>query len=121
MNSDLGGMEACPACSKDFRKHRYALLSSFVEDQRSKSFLEDMEKRKWRTLLSFKEWKGDSDVLRLYAIKCPSGAIPTVLVRSPFEPFEDDYVLSIEVLGLIESQTLWDVASKRNWKPLPSL
>jgi hypothetical protein len=125
MNSQLAGMEACPGCSKNFKGHRFALLSSLIEDklnpEHSERFFEDIEKRSWKNLLSTKEWEPTADVLKLYAIKCPYGGMPTVLVRSPFELFYDDYILSIEVLNSIDSQALMDLASDLNWKPLPSL
>ena len=123
MNSQLGGMKECPGCSKDLKGHRYACLSSVIEgtSEHTGEFFENIENRRWKKLLNTKEWDGGADILFLYAIKCPNGGIPTVLVRSPFELSYDDHVLAIEVLNLMESQTLIDIGTKLNWKPLPSL
>jgi hypothetical protein len=123
MSSDLPQLQTCPICGKELRGHRYALLASVVDNARDRSrvdkFLNDIKTRTWSEVLRLEEWQGDSDVILLYAIKCSSSILALILVRSPFELYDDDHVVWIETLTTEESSTLNAATERRNWKPLP--
>ena len=121
--SDLPVLQICPVCGNHLRGHRYALLASIVENPRDlcrlHQFMSDIKSRSWSEVLRFNEWQGDSDVIQLFAIRCPSSLLALTLVRSPFELYDDDHVIWIETLTGDESSALEAVARGRNWKPLP--
>lgn len=110
MSSDLPRLQTCPICGKELRGHRYARLASIVDNARDRSrvdkFLNDIKTRTWSEVLRLQEWQGDSDVILLYAIKCPTSILASILVRSPFELYDDDHVVWIESLTPAESSTL---------------
>jgi hypothetical protein len=123
MSSDLPGLKNCPVCQKDLRGHRFVLLASIVDNlkdsSRLKTFLNDIKTRNWSEVLRYSEWRGDSDVVQLYAIKCTASLLGLVLIRSPFELYDDDHIVSTETLTANESSTLLAVTERKNWKPLP--
>jgi hypothetical protein len=123
MSSDLPRLQTCPVCGEELRGHRYALLASIVDDAKDRSrldkFLNDIKSRTWSEVLRFNEWQGDSDVIQLYAISCPTSLLALILIHSPFELYDDDHLVRIESLTTEESSTLKAATERRNWKPLP--
>jgi hypothetical protein len=119
---DLPGLQTCPVCSNELRGHRYALLASIIENPKNQprlhKFLNDIKSRSWSEVLRFSEWQGDSDVVQLYAIRCPTSLFALILIRSPFELYDDDHIIAIETLTADESSTLEAVIRGLNWKPL---
>jgi hypothetical protein len=122
MSSHLLGLPTCPVCGKELRGHRYALVASLVDNPkdrpRTDKFLNDIKSRSWSQVLPINEWQGDADVFELYAIRCPSSRLALVVVRSPFDLYDDDHIVAIESLRADESSTLAALTDRRNWKPL---
>ena len=123
MSIDLPGLKHCPVCQQDMDGHRYALLASIIDNRKEPSrldkFVTDIKTRKWSQVLRYNEWRGDSDVVQLYAIKCPASLLGLVLIRSPFELYDDDHIVWTETLTAAESSTLQALTERKNWKPLP--
>ncbi len=123
MSAELAGLNKCPVCAETLRRHRYARLASIIVNPKNHArldaFLNDVKKRNWAEVLRFDEWQGDADIIELYGIKCPSSLFALILIRSPFELFDDDHILETECLTRNESATLESVTTKKNWKPLP--
>lgn len=122
MSSDLPGLQTCPICDKELRGHKYTLLASIVDKPKNqfrlREFLNDIRSRKWSDVLRVNEWQGDSDVVQLYALKCPTSRLVLILVRSPVDLYDDDHIEGIESLTEEESATLNDVIKSWTWKPL---
>lgn len=123
MSSDLPRLQTCPICGKELHGHRYALLASIVDNAKDRcrvdKFLNHIKTRTWSEILRLEEWQGDSDVILLYAIRCPTSILALILVRSPFELYDDDHVVWIESLTTEASSTLKAATERLNWKPLP--
>ena len=120
---DLPGLQTCPVCGNELRGHSYAILASIIETPKTQprlhKFSNDIKNRCWSEVLRFSEWQGDSDVIQLYSIRCPTSLFALILIRSPFELYDDDHIIAIEALTADESSTLEAVIRGRNWKPLP--
>lgn len=123
MHVDLPGLRSRPVCDKELRGHRYALLASMIDNPeyqpRFAKFLSDIHSRAWSTVLQCNEFQGDSDAIELYAIRCPTSLLGLVLVRSPFELYDNDHVVAVESLTEAESSVLAPLTTQKNWKPLP--
>jgi len=57
---------------------------------------------RWDALYSFKEWKGDRDDVVVYAIRGPHDAGVGILVRNPYELYENDEVFVREIVAAAE-------------------
>ncbi|HEY0728590.1 MAG TPA: hypothetical protein VGD38_11005 [Pyrinomonadaceae bacterium] len=108
--SDLPGLRTCPVCEKEPRGHRYARLASIIDNpndqSRADKFLKDIASRRWSEVLPINEWQGGADMFELYALRCPTSRLALIVVRSPFELFDDDHIAAIETLTTDESSTL---------------
>ena len=122
MSSDLPGLKTCPVCDAELRGHKYAPLASIVDNAKDHSrlhkFLKDIKSRTWSEVLPLSEWQGDSDVVQLYALKCPAARLVLILVRSPVDLYDDDHIEWVEALTAEESSTLEAVIKQWTWKPL---
>jgi len=89
----------CPACASDFHGHYYALFAVAIARKKDvptlTEFVNHAEVHNWKALREFKKFDGSSNNLLAFMIRCFSGGA-LVLVRSPFELFENDEVLMID-------------------------
>jgi hypothetical protein len=86
-------MPACPVCNTKTDSHRYALIAAASLGEHAKSrvtqLISHVRSHGWDALRSLKEWKGNRDNAGVYAISGPHDAGVIILVRGPYELYEN--------------------------------
>ena len=118
----LSSIGPCPICKRELSGHSYSLLASEVVDRKSGqesliTFFESLKNRDWKRLLKAGNWEGLSDNVELYGIVC-GGAVVLVVIRSPFELYDDDEILLVETVAEEDSRLLLGLAKDKTWKTL---
>lgn len=65
--------------------------------------------------MTFKDFDPLLNALEAFAIKCASGAMVLLAVRSPFELFESNEVLDCEVLDSTSAKQLDSLIGSSKW------
>jgi hypothetical protein len=82
--------------------HQYAVIATRIIGEQEKPRVTELighrRVHRWGALHSFKEWKGDRDDVVVYAIRGPHNAGVVILVRSPYELYENDEVFVQEMV-----------------------
>ena len=122
MRNKILDLELCPGCGKPLSGHQFALIASIIDDQNHKfrleTFLNAIKNRSWDGVLSFHEWDGGSDVMQVYALLCPIGAVSLVLIRNPLEVLDSQKIVGIEPLDLNESRRILELINQVEWHPI---
>ena len=116
-------IDHCPNCGRELTGHLYSLLASDVIDrkegqQRLIEFFESLKSHDWRKLLTFQQWEGVSDNVELFGILCGPDSVVLVVIRRPFELYDNDEILAIEALGEVDSKSLLGLVKDKNWKTI---
>ena len=121
MSEKLRELFPCPGCSGDLSHHQSVLIASIIDDPTQKTrlrqFLRGIKSRNWSSdVLRFQEWEGGSDVVFLYALRCPDQHIILVLVRDPVELLDNKKIVGIEKLNVEDSRALFNLLGSQEWK-----
>jgi hypothetical protein len=112
-------LTSCSACKASLDSHHFAIIgTTVVGDQykpRVTHFLHHVKKHEWNDLSQYKDWQTDRDNLVAYFIACPNGGGVVVVVRSPFELYENDEVYLQEMLTPEELPAISKVVSPGEW------
>ena len=116
-------IDRCPHCGRGLTGHSYSLLASDVIDRNEGShrlieFFDSLKSHDWGKLLTFQRWEGLADNVVLYGIRCGSDSLVLVAVRSPFELYDNDEILTIEALGEDDTKDLLELAKDKDWKAI---
>jgi hypothetical protein len=115
-------MPACPVCNGKMDGHQFALIAKTIigeqEGPRVLELINNVRIHRWDALHSFKEWKGDRDDVVVYAIRGPHDAGVVILVRSPYELYENDEVFVREMVAAAELAVISGLVPVTDWQPL---
>jgi hypothetical protein len=115
-------MSACPVCNRKMESHLYALIATTIigeqEGPRVTELISHVRSHRWEAMNSFKEWKADRDDVVVYAIRGPHDAGVVILVRSPYELYENDEVFVQEMVTSEELAVISGLVPLTDWRPL---
>jgi hypothetical protein len=113
---------ACPVCNGKLESHQYAVIATTIigeqEKPRVTELISHVRMHHWDALSSFKEWKGDRDDVVVYAIRGPHDAGVVILVRSPYELYENDELFVQEMVTAEELAVISGLVPLTDWRPL---
>ena len=105
-------LKSCPVCQGAFSNHSYALFATaLLGEGRTPSlvaFLKALKEHRWSDAQSFQDWDSESDGLEAYAVRCSTGQIGLVTIRSPQEFYDSDQLVDIDVVTPDASRDLQD-------------
>jgi len=115
-------LRRCPICSGDFSGHSYALFATEVFGESNKNrielFFRVLEEHNWQEASTFRDWDPCRNDAEAYALKCITEEAALLISYSPFELYENDCLISVEVLsGSVGTELISFVPSDR-WKAL---
>jgi hypothetical protein len=115
-------LTVCPACHQSCDAHSYALFATTVavtdRGSRLREFLDTLKKNDWAKAMEFQEFEGSQDAAEAYAVRCVSGPVILLIIRSPFELFEPGEILSREVLEPSSGKALVRLIQPDAWANL---
>jgi hypothetical protein len=115
-------MPACPGCHRKMDGHQFALIATTIigeqEKPRVTELIGHVRMHRWDALHSFKEWKGDRDDVVVYAIRGPHDAGVVILVRSPYELYENDKICVQEMVTAEELAVISELVPLTDWQPV---
>jgi hypothetical protein len=115
-------LQRCPICGNDFLNHSYALFATTVFAEGNKHRIEllftALEQHDWLQAVQFQDWDVLSNNVEAYALKCSTGQVALVIIHSPYEVFERDSLIKLEVLNGELGNALISFVGVDRWKPL---
>lgn len=109
----------CPLCSDTLDGHQtYALATALASDKESvKRATHLLSTRDWSSLSAINEWRADSDVKTMMALRCPTGRLAIIAISFTAEMWSDDYVEGTEELCGQDRKSLEEFTLDR-WETL---
>ena len=118
-------LKSCPACARTLDNHSYASVATTVaapeNQERLHVFCGLLKAHDWPALMQFDDFDPMLNALEIFAVKCVSGAIVLLAVRSPFELFESNDTLDCEVLDSTTGNSLSSLVESDRWRPLSAV
>ena len=115
-------LQRCPICGKGFPNHYYARFATtaFAEANRHRMefFFSSLEQHDWLQAVQFQDWDVLSNNAEAYALKCSTERLALVIIYSPYEVFEDDSLIRLEVLNGNSGERLIACVRPNGWKPV---
>lgn len=115
-------LKHCPVCKDGFLKHSYALIATTIlgdeEKDQTVVFFKALKEQRWRDLLGFRGWEGLRNNAEAYALRCHTDRVALLVLRSPYEPYDDDELLTCDVLNSESGQELLSLVPQHKWKSL---
>lgn len=115
-------LSSCYACKASLDSHQFAIMGTTVVSDENQpriiQFLRHVKQHEWNDLSQFKDWKANRNNLLAYSISCPNGGGMVMVVRSPFELYENDEVYLQEVTTPEEQPTISKVVPPGEWQAL---
>jgi len=113
----------CPLCyCSGFSGHSYAQFASVratrEDKQQLQDFLEMVNRQEWGRLHQSQGFHVMHDAVILYAVRCSSGVAGIVVIRDPFELWEDDTLLSWKCAEGKSADSLVGLIDPADWRPL---
>jgi hypothetical protein len=115
-------LSSCSACKVSLDCHHFAIMGTTVVSDENQpriiQFLRYVKQHEWNDLSKFKDWQTERNNLVVYSIACPNGGGMVVVVRSPFELYENDEVYLQETITPEEQLTISKVVPPGEWRAL---
>jgi hypothetical protein len=115
-------LKSCPACAGNLDDHSYVSFAITVASPENKERLGEfcrlLKAYDWSRLRQFHEFDPLLNAIEVFAIKCVSGAIVLLTVRNPFELFDSNEVLDLEVLNSTTGNELDSLIETDKWQRL---
>lgn len=118
---------SCPVCDGSYRDHLYSILATVALTEhwqsplRVKQYYDCLQERRWRELLSIREWDDAADTLIAFAFRCSVGRVGIVTMLSPAETSLPDTPLHYAILPEQEGNKLLALLPPDRWRPLRSV
>ena len=121
--AELRGMlKVCPTCGANLNGHSYALLATAVaSDEKKKElaeFFQALKAHDWRKVRQFADFDPLLNAAEALALKCTSGSLALLIVRSPFELFDASSIMDSEVLDSESGRELDALIEADKWRTL---
>jgi hypothetical protein len=115
-------LEVCPACGAHLHYHSYALFAITVaSDERKKELLEffhTLKAHDWLKARQFDDFDPLLNAAEAFVLKCVSGSLVLLMVRSPFELFDASNIMDFEVLDDENGKELNALIEADRWQML---
>jgi hypothetical protein len=115
-------LKSCPACAGNLDDHFYASFAITIASPKNKERLGEFSRllkaHDWVRLTQFDDFDPLLNAIEAFAVKCVSGAIVLLAVRSPFELFDSNEVLDCEVLDSTIGSELDSLFESDKWQRL---
>lgn len=100
----------------------YALVATIsVQEQYSsdiKNMMSALADRSWESALQYESWEGSTDNLELYALALTAGDVILALLKSPYNPFDENELLFFETLTISEGASVKKLTKNAKWRPI---
>jgi len=115
-------LKVCPACGANLNNHSYAIFAVTVASgERKKELLEFFQALKahdWRKVRQFEDFDPLHNAAEAFALKCVSGSLVLLMVRSPFELYDASNIMDFEVLDGESGKELSALIEADEWRML---
>ena len=103
-------LNTCGHCHSGVQGHEFALIATWIVtkeiDNALVKFFEATKEHQWPKLREFQSWRGRSDNLEAYAIRCPGQNLSVAIIKTHFELLQGARLLYSEALSTEEGDKL---------------
>lgn len=109
----------CPRCKSDLHSHAFQIFAITVASLEKKEVVSDFIRKArnhdWESLSKFSDFDPMKNALEACALRCEDNRLSLLLVRNPFELFDDSSVEDWEALDENESSKWLGYLPNEKW------